>query len=96
MIIGIVLALAGDNFGSYRLQITNFLAIATVFAVLGVNSGIFNTTSFQIAIGAGWLVLAVVNVRLVPLILLPKLIPETDLVASLLHFGGGCFVRQDV
>lgn len=44
-------------------QISVFLAIATIFAVLGTNSGIFNSESFRAAIGAGWLLLAIVDVR---------------------------------
>lgn len=45
------------------LQLSIFLAINVVFGVLGVNSGIFLTTSFQRAIGVGWLLLTMVDVR---------------------------------
>lgn len=43
-------------------QITAFLSIATVFAVIGTNMGIFGSSSYQTAIGAGWLLLSIVDV----------------------------------
>lgn len=85
MIVGTVLALAGDNFVRHRLQISVFLAIAVVFAVLGVNSGIFTSTSFQLAVGAGWLLLAVSNVRCS--LILPK---KTHRLTESGRFFGSC------
>ena len=43
------------------------------------SSGIFNTTSFQLAVGAGWLLLAVVDVRL--LSLFPSSVSYTEISA---------------
>ena len=38
------------------------MSIAVVFAVLGTNEGIFSSLSYQTAIGAGWILLAIVDV----------------------------------
>ena len=43
---------------------TAFLSIAVVFAVIGTNQGIFGNFSYQTAIGAGWLLLAMINVSM--------------------------------
>lgn len=59
---GVFITLCRGTLGSNRFQLSIFLAIAVVMAVIGVNSGIFNTTSFQLAVGAGWLLLAVVDI----------------------------------
>ncbi|KAK4701256.1 SHO1 osmosensor, partial [Phenoliferia sp. Uapishka_3] len=63
VIVGVFYALATDSVAVHRFQLSIFLAIATVFSVLGTNSGIYNSTSFQLAMGAGWLILSFVNVR---------------------------------
>ncbi|GAA5884465.1 hypothetical protein JCM16303_005094 [Sporobolomyces ruberrimus] len=60
--LGVFITLARGTLGSNRFQLSIFLAIAVVMAVIGVNSGIFNTTSFQLAVGAGWLMLAIVDI----------------------------------
>ncbi|GAA6063202.1 hypothetical protein JCM10212_000504, partial [Sporobolomyces blumeae] len=60
--LGVFITLARGTLGSNRFQLSIFLAIAVVMAVIGVNSGIFNTRSFQLAVGAGWLLLAVVDI----------------------------------
>ncbi|GAA6019219.1 hypothetical protein JCM11491_001421 [Sporobolomyces phaffii] len=60
--LGVFITLARGTLGSNRFQLSIFLAIAVVMAVIGVNSGIFNTTSFQLAVGAGWLLLAIVDI----------------------------------
>lgn len=44
-------------------KISVFGAIAIVFSVFGVNEGIFSNAGSLDAMGAGWLVLAIVNVR---------------------------------
>lgn len=62
VIMGAFWTLATDSVGVHRFQLSIFLAIAVVFAVLGVNSGIFFATSFQRAIGAGWLLLSLVDI----------------------------------
>lgn len=48
-------------------QLTAFLSIAVVFSILGTNQGIYGNTSYVTAIGAGWLLLAMVNVSERPL-----------------------------
>ncbi|GAA5941496.1 osmosensor SHO1 [Sporobolomyces koalae] len=60
--LGVFITLARGTLGSNRFQLSIFLAIAVVMAVIGVNSGIFNTTSFQLAVGSGWLMLAIVDI----------------------------------
>ncbi|ORY82420.1 hypothetical protein BCR35DRAFT_303843 [Leucosporidium creatinivorum] len=62
MIIAVCVTLAGDSVGRNRFQVSIFLAITVVFAVLGVNTGIFSDTTYQLAIGAGWLLLAIVDI----------------------------------
>ncbi|GAA5821346.1 hypothetical protein JCM11251_004581 [Rhodosporidiobolus azoricus] len=60
--VGVFITLATDGVGANKFQLSVFLAVALVMAVIGVNSGIFNDTSFQLAIGAGWLILAVIDI----------------------------------
>lgn len=62
MIISVLVTLAGDSVARNRFQISVFLAITVVFAVFGVNSGIFAESSYQLAIGAGWILLAMVDI----------------------------------
>lgn len=62
MIVFVFYTLATDTIGTHRFQLSVFLAINVVFAVLGVNSGIFLSTSFQRAIGVGWLLLTIVDI----------------------------------
>ncbi|GAA5967405.1 hypothetical protein JCM11641_000539 [Rhodosporidiobolus odoratus] len=60
--IGVTVTLATDSVGANRFQLSIFLAVALVLAAIGTNSGIFADTSFQLAIGAGWLMLAIVDI----------------------------------
>jgi SHO1 osmosensor len=46
----------------HRFQISVFGAIAVVFAVTGVNQGIFSGRASLDAMGAGWLILAIVDI----------------------------------
>ena len=46
----------------HRFQIATFGSIAVVFAVIGVNQGIFSGASSLDAMAAGWLILAMVNI----------------------------------
>ncbi|KAK4048577.1 Transmembrane osmosensor [Microbotryomycetes sp. JL221] len=62
MLVSVVVTLAGDSVARNRFQISIFLAITVVFAVFGVNSGIFAESSYQLAIGAGWIMLAMVDI----------------------------------
>ncbi len=59
---GLFLVLALGQLEIYRFQLTAFLSIAVVFAVIGTNQGIFGDFSYQTALGAGWLLLAMVDV----------------------------------
>jgi len=45
-------------------QLTAFISILVVFSVMGINQGIFGPGGSQLAIGAGWLLLAIANVSL--------------------------------
>ena len=49
------------------MQLTAFLSIAVVFSVIGTNQGLYGTLSYQNALGAGWIMLAMVNVGLAPI-----------------------------
>ncbi|KZO96332.1 hypothetical protein CALVIDRAFT_545500 [Calocera viscosa TUFC12733] len=62
LIAGVLHTLATDTIGTHRLQISVFGAIAIVFAVMGVNMGIFGPFRAQEAFGAGWLILAIVDI----------------------------------
>src|SRR5262245_36617292 len=46
----------------HRFQISTFGAVAIVFAVTGVNQGIFSHVPAQDAMAAGWLLLSIVNI----------------------------------
>lgn len=61
LILGVVYTLASDSIAMNRLQISAFGAVALVFAVGGAN-GIFSETSSVNAYGAGWLILAMVDI----------------------------------
>lgn len=46
---------------AYGVQISVFAGLATVFAVMGVDQNIYASSSAQKAIGAGWLVTAIID-----------------------------------
>ncbi|KAJ7597308.1 hypothetical protein C8J56DRAFT_1011769 [Mycena floridula] len=62
LIIGVVYTLASDSIAMHRFQISVFGAIAIVFAVEGVNQGIFSGQAALDAMAAGWLILAMVDI----------------------------------
>lgn len=62
LIIGVVYTLASDSVAMNRLQISVFGAVAIVFAVQGVNQGIFSGAPALDAMSAGWLILAIVDI----------------------------------
>jgi len=62
LIAGVLYTLASDSIAMHRLQISIFGAIATVFAVEGANIGLFAGAGSLQAMGAGWLVLAMVDI----------------------------------
>ena len=62
LILGVLYTLASDSIAMHRFQIAVFGSIAVVFAVEGVNAGIFAGAAALNAMSAGWLVLAFVNI----------------------------------
>lgn len=62
LILGVLHTLASDAIAMHRFQISVFGAVAIVFAVDGVNLGIFTGDSALDAMGAGWLLLSIVNI----------------------------------
>jgi len=63
LIAGVVYTLASDSIAMHRLQISVFGAVAIVFAVQGANAGLFASGAGALqAMGAGWLVLAMVDI----------------------------------
>lgn len=62
VIIWLFVVLAKGELEIYRFQLTAFLSIAVVFSVIGTNQGLYGTLSYQNALGAGWIMLAMVNI----------------------------------
>ncbi|KAG6811573.1 hypothetical protein H0H92_006822 [Tricholoma furcatifolium] len=62
LILGVIYTLASDSISMHRFQISIFGAIAIVFAVMGVNQGIFTNVGSLDAMAAGWLILSIVNI----------------------------------
>jgi SHO1 osmosensor len=62
VILGVLYILATDSIAMHRLQISVFGAIAIVFTVDGVSTGIFAGVASLNAMGAGWLVLSIVDI----------------------------------
>lgn len=62
MIIGVVLTLASDSIAMHRFQLSTFGAVLIVLAVIGVNQNIYGPFGAMEAVGAGWLILAMVDI----------------------------------
>ena len=63
LILAVLYTLASDSIAMHRFQIAVFGAVAIVFAVQGVNQGIFVSNAGSLnAMSAGWLVLAFVDI----------------------------------
>lgn len=63
LIIGVLYTLASDSIAMHRFQIAVFGVAAMIYAVYGVNQGIFAPTQAALnAMSAGWLVLAFVDI----------------------------------
>ncbi|OSD03541.1 hypothetical protein PYCCODRAFT_1476934 [Trametes coccinea BRFM310] len=62
LILGVLHTLATDSIAMHRFQIATFGSIAIVFAVIGVNQGIFSGAASLDAMAAGWLILAMVDI----------------------------------
>jgi len=62
LIVGVLYTLASDSLSMHRFQISVFGAVAIVFAVQGVQAGIFSGNPALDAMSAGWLMLSIVNI----------------------------------
>ncbi|CAO1612919.1 unnamed protein product [Jaminaea pallidilutea] len=62
LIVGVVLTLASDSIGLVRLQISAWTIVALVFAVLGIDVGIYSNISSYQATAAGYFILTIVNI----------------------------------
>ncbi|KAJ7924204.1 hypothetical protein B0H13DRAFT_1204978 [Mycena leptocephala] len=60
--VGVILAITMDSIPTARLQLAAFGAIATVFTVQGTDAGVFSPDHGLQAMGAGYLVLAMVDI----------------------------------
>jgi SHO1 osmosensor len=67
LIAAVLWVLATGTMGVHRFQISVLLAIATVFAIIATDGSIYgnflNSRTASHAMGAGWLLLSIVNVR---------------------------------
>ncbi|KII93997.1 hypothetical protein PLICRDRAFT_49987 [Plicaturopsis crispa FD-325 SS-3] len=62
LILGVLYTLASDSIAMNRFQISTFGSVAIVFAVIGVNQGVFSGQGSLDAMAAGWLILAIVDI----------------------------------
>jgi SHO1 osmosensor len=62
LIAGVLYTLASDSIAMHRMQISVFGAVALVFAVDGANNGLFAGVGSLQAMGAGWLILSMVDI----------------------------------
>ncbi|KAF7324768.1 Osmosensor protein [Mycena kentingensis (nom. inval.)] len=62
LILGVLYTLATDSIAMHRFQISTFGAVAIVFAVGGVDRGIFSGVPSLSAMAAGWLILSMVDI----------------------------------
>ncbi|TCD69283.1 Transmembrane osmosensor [Steccherinum ochraceum] len=62
LILGVLHTLASDSIAMHRFQISVFGAVAVVFAVMGVDKGIFTGVASRDAMAAGWLILSIVDI----------------------------------
>ncbi|KAJ7622196.1 hypothetical protein FB45DRAFT_927220 [Roridomyces roridus] len=59
---GVLTTFAAGTVATFRLQICAFATMAAVFAVIGVDRSVFSGVGARDAMGAGWVVLAVVDI----------------------------------
>ncbi|CAA7268034.1 unnamed protein product [Cyclocybe aegerita] len=62
LILGVLYTLATDSISMHRTQISIFGAVSIVFAVEGTTLGIFASVGSLNAMGAGWLILSIVDI----------------------------------
>ncbi|KAJ6601655.1 hypothetical protein B0H10DRAFT_672958 [Mycena sp. CBHHK59/15] len=60
--VGIIYTLASDSVATSRFQISVFGGVAIVFAVIGVQEGLFTREPALEAMAAGWFVLAIIDI----------------------------------
>ncbi|KAJ7271489.1 hypothetical protein C8J57DRAFT_1064751 [Mycena rebaudengoi] len=60
--VGFILTIATDSVATNRLQMSVFGGIAVVYAVTGVQAGIFSASIAAQAMSAGWLILTIVDI----------------------------------
>lgn len=62
LIVAKYLAVMTDSLSTSRLQLTTFTAVALVFSVIGINSGIYSNNSAEEAVAAGWFLITLTNI----------------------------------
>lgn len=62
LILGKYLCVMTDSLSTARLQLTTFTAVALVFSVIGINSGIYSNNSSEEAVAAGWFLVTLTNI----------------------------------
>nr|UUJ34938.1 osmotic regulation [Ustilago esculenta] len=62
LIVAKYLCVMSDSLAMAHLQLTTFTAIALVFSVIGVNSGIYSNNSAEEAVAAGWFLITLTNI----------------------------------
>ncbi|KAJ7133394.1 hypothetical protein C8R44DRAFT_23376 [Mycena epipterygia] len=62
LIFGVLTIIACGEVGAFRLQVCVFGVMAASFAVIGVDMSIFTGQASRSAMGAGWLVLAIIDI----------------------------------
>lgn len=62
LILGVAVTLASDSIGMARLQLSAWIVVALILAVLGIDEGIYSSTSSYEAMAAGYFILTIVNI----------------------------------
>ncbi|SPO26341.1 probable High osmolarity signaling protein SHO1 [Ustilago trichophora] len=62
LIVAKYLGVMTDSLSTSRLQLTTFTAVALVFSVIGINSGIYSNNSAEEAVAAGWFLITLTNI----------------------------------
>lgn len=62
LIAGVIVTIATDSIGLVRLQVSAWTVVALVFAVVGIDSGIYSDVGSYQAMAAGYFVLTIVDV----------------------------------
>lgn len=62
LLVGVILTVATDSIGLVRLQVSAWTVVALVFAVLGIDEGIYSNVGSYEAMAAGYFVLTIVDV----------------------------------